>query len=113
MDAMNQYKISKKEPQRFTDLVVSFEMVNDEKFKACSLLLINALINSPPDRATRLLVKKEFLELDLDSIIDELKESGVKSETLKAQIQEFEEEFNVSDIEAYEEMMDEELHNLK
>lgn len=113
LDALSTYKVEKQEPQRFTDLVVSLEAVEDEKFKACVLLLMNALMNSPPDRATRLLIKKEFLDLDVDSVIEEIKEKGIETENLKAQIKEFEDEFNVDEIEEYEETMDEELFNLE
>jgi len=89
--AMNSYKLSRKEPHRFHDLMLAMRTESDHKFKACCLLLINTLINSPTERAARALMMKEFLQMDLQVAVEELKSLNTNDKTLKSQIKVFDE----------------------
>ncbi|KAL0478379.1 hypothetical protein AKO1_008596 [Acrasis kona] len=101
LDAMNHYKREKKESQRFLDLVSSLS-VNPmdaeltEKFRTYNLLLVNSLMNSPPDQSTRAVIRSEFANLGLDRQVAHIQEkidaNQIKDQNLISQVQLYEEE---------------------
>ncbi|KAL9645672.1 hypothetical protein ABK040_003405 [Willaertia magna] len=107
LDALNQYKIEKKEPKRFYDLVDGLKTERDEKFKTFCLVLFNSLVNTPKDTSTRVLIRNELKDLGLGEIVsklaDDIEKDIIKEEDLKAQIRAFEEEMMSGFIEGDDE----------
>lgn len=76
LDAINHYKLVKREKTRFQDVVNSLREIRDQEYKANALLMLNALLTSPPDEATRILIQKELRNLGLVHIVEEMKDDA-------------------------------------
>jgi len=90
-EAFNYYSLVKREQARFEDLVNVIKEDKEYERKARALMLVNALITSAPDDATRLVLQKEFFNLGLLDILENFKSSS-DSETFNTQSQVFEED---------------------
>jgi len=101
LEALNHYKLVKREEQRFNDLIKFFgdKKVKDAQMKGHILMLINSLLNSDEDEAdvTSILLHKEFKALGLPELVEELKVEmksmdAEDNEFLEVQINVYEEE---------------------
>ncbi|KAG2388025.1 hypothetical protein C9374_000875 [Naegleria lovaniensis] len=103
LEALNRYKIEKKEPKRFHDLIDCLKTERDEKLKTFSLMLLNSLINTPQDSYIRILIRNEMKQVGLEEVVDQLsndlQHDRIKDENLKEQIKVFEEEMMIGMIE--------------
>jgi len=69
LDAFNHYKLVKRESTRFADLVKNLKTVKDQEYKGHIMMMINALLSSPPEETTRIFLQKEFRNLGLMDIV--------------------------------------------
>ena len=70
LDAMNFYKLVKREPQRFYFLVKNLKEIKDDEFRSHVMMMINALLSSPNDDSTRIYIQKQLLNLGILKIIE-------------------------------------------
>eukprot|EP00761_Pharyngomonas_kirbyi_P012971 gb/GECH01012998.1/.p1 GENE.gb/GECH01012998.1/~~gb/GECH01012998.1/.p1 ORF type:complete len:1075 (+),score=379.19 gb/GECH01012998.1/:1-3225(+) len=100
LDAMNHYKLVKREKTRFQHLMDSLKNEVDVEHKIACMIFINALITSPNDGATRKMLKSEFVNLGINNIIKELGRVESLDETLNVQLTVFQEEVEGEDLDA-------------
>jgi hypothetical protein len=74
LDALNHYKLVKREKQRFEDIVNTLRETTSIDFRLNALLLFNSLLTQSPEEGTRILLQKEFSKLGMMSIIQEFKQ---------------------------------------
>lgn len=96
LDAMNHYKLVKRERSRFSDLVQSLRSVRDNDYRSSALMLINAFMTSCPDEGTRSIIHQQFSSLGLLQVIRDMKNlpSTRNDEDLLTQLTILEEEMN-------------------
>jgi len=80
LDAFTHYKLRKREKFRFLILVDTLHTTPNKDLKVVIMLLINAMINYIDDLEERIALREDFVLLDIDSTVLELK----KSEDYKA-----------------------------
>jgi len=98
IDAMNHYKLVKRERLRFSDLVQSLRAVKDDDYRSNALMLINAFMTSCPDEGTRSIIHQQFSSLGLLQIIRDMKNLPKLDEDLITQLNILEEEMNEQSI---------------
>eukprot|EP01080_Neovahlkampfia_damariscottae_P012236 gene12236-5822_t len=97
--SIDHFKLVTREKKRFMFLIDSLEETKDNfDYIASVLMLINSLLYSSSDDATRNLLQKEVIDLGLLKLIKELKsdESAMYNEKLKIQISAFEDDISDS-----------------
>jgi hypothetical protein len=94
LDAMNHYKLVKREGLRFQSLVQSLRMIKDYDYLSNALMLINAFLTSCPDEGTRSIIQQQFKSLGLLQVIQQMKDTPNLPEVLITQLNIVEEEMN-------------------
>eukprot|EP01102_Stenamoeba_stenopodia_P002614 TRINITY_DN1246_c0_g1_i5.p1 TRINITY_DN1246_c0_g1~~TRINITY_DN1246_c0_g1_i5.p1 ORF type:complete len:916 (-),score=334.07 TRINITY_DN1246_c0_g1_i5:158-2905(-) len=87
IEACDYFKKIKNERLRFQKIVKMLSTEEDLEFRTNILLLINALINFPPEVENRIAIREEFLRLNLKEIIETLKSE--EDEALFTQVEQF------------------------
>lgn len=98
LDAINHYKVIKREKQRFYTIIntlLKFREWDEDwiMYKIACMMFINTLISAPPDKATRKQLKREFKDLHMLHIVDQLKQDDI-DDTLMIQLGVFDEEMD-------------------
>lgn len=87
VESLNYFKKIKNERLRFQKIVKMLSTEDDLEFRVNILLLINAVINFPPEVENRINLREEFLRLGLKEILEALK--GEDDQALFTQVEQF------------------------
>ncbi|KAL0479556.1 hypothetical protein AKO1_007761 [Acrasis kona] len=94
LDAFNHYKLIKREPARFFDLIRSLTRKDiDDEYKTNVLTMCNTLVTCCPDDATRLVIMRQMKAHGLMDHVNKIRQATETTEELNTQLNIFDEEF--------------------
>lgn len=113
LDGLNHYKLVKREPTGFHDLINSLTKLDGaadadeaQKYQTACLMLINALMHSPNEEFVRVQLESEFIELGIEDAMKKIRGSQPKlNETLEIQLQVLEEELKTQGQASFKSIM--------
>eukprot|EP00698_Gefionella_okellyi_P002950 TRINITY_DN12792_c0_g1_i1.p1 TRINITY_DN12792_c0_g1~~TRINITY_DN12792_c0_g1_i1.p1 ORF type:complete len:1273 (-),score=371.66 TRINITY_DN12792_c0_g1_i1:29-3847(-) len=90
LEAFDQFKLVKRSPKRFSRIVQDLAAATDAEFQVACLFFIQAMVNKPTlDLKQRADLRKEFEELNLLAVFEQMKKS--KNDDLITQVDMYEE----------------------